>query len=347
MFRAKNHDDMERKRVVVFGATGTLGAPISLHLKSLGYDVTAVGQRRSDNGFFASKGMEYISLDVADRSAFDRLPQENIYAVLHFAGALPASMEGYVAELYISSIIRGTLNVLEYCRNTGADRIVFPQSLFDISYLFGSGTPIPADSQRKAPLDGDHAMYVIAKNAAVDMIEHYHRCHGLKRFILRLSRVYLYHPNPYTFTDGRKVMVSDRYLIYRAMKGEKLEIWGDPDRLLETCCIRDFLQIVEKALEARHDGGLYNIGSGGSTLRERIEGIAEVFNPEDRKSEIIYCPEKRDSQQFVLDISKTKEELGYIPQYSWKDYLLDFRKEMEAQTFGRLWGYEKDYYDGE
>lgn len=331
------------KKVVVFGATGTLGAPISMHLKGLGYDVTAVGHRKSDNGFFADHGIEYISADISVKSDFDKLPHENVYAVLNFAGALPASMEGYNADLYISSIIQGTLNVLEYTRKIQADRIVFPQSLFDISYKFGSKTPIPADSDRIAPVDGDHAVYVIAKNAAVDLIEHYHAVYGIKRFILRLSRVYLYHPNPYTFTDGKKVMISDRFLIYKAMKGEDIELWGDADRLLETCSVGDFLQIVEKCLEAEHDGGLYNIGSGGSTLRERIEGIVEVFSPEDKKSRIIECPEKRSAQQFVLDITKTCDELGYRPSDTWKTYLESFKKDMQTQPFAKLWGREEDY----
>lgn len=233
-----------------------------------------------------------------------------------------------------------------YTRHVKADRIVFPQSLFDISYLFGTKVPISADSVRVAPLKGDHSVYVIAKNAAVDLIEHYYQVYGIKRFILRLSRVYLYHPNPYTYTDGQKVMISDRYLIYKAIKGENIELWGDPNRLLETCSIKDFLQIVEKTLTAKVDGGIYNIGSGGSTLKERIEGIIEVFNPMDKKSNIILCPEKRNSQQFVLDIRKTINELGYEPRYTWKDYLIDFKHDMETQPFAKLWGKEEDFYKG-
>lgn len=332
-----------KKKVIVFGATGTLGAHIAIHLNNIGYEVVAVGHRKSDNGFFADYSIDYYSVDISCEEEFKVLPINDIYAVVHFAGALPASMKGYNANLYVSSIVQGTLNVLEYTRKVKADRIVFPQSLFDISYLFGSKVPIPADSLRKAPLDGDHAMYVIAKNMAVDMIEHYYKMYGIKRFVLRLSRVYLYHPNPYTFTDGEKVMVSDRYLIYQAMQGKEIEIWGDPDRLLETCCVKDFLQIVEKTLEVNIDGGIYNIGSGGSTLEERIKAIVEVFSPKDNPSKIVYKPEKRNAMQFVLDIGKTIKELGYEPQYTWKDYLIEFKKDMEIQPFSKLWGKESDY----
>lgn len=334
---------MKNKRVIVFGATGTLGAYISLHLQNIGYDVIAVGKRKSDNAFFADYGIPYLSMDISKSEDFDKLPQENIYALLHFAGALPASMEGYDASIYVSSIIHGTLNVLEFARKVRTDRIIYPQSLFDVSYLFGTRIPIPADSLRKAPLDGDHAVYVIAKNAAVDLIEHYYTVYGIKRFILRLSRVYLYHPNPYTFTDGVKTLISDRFFIYKAMKGESIEMWGDPEHLLETICIRDFLQIVDKSLEADIDGGLYNIGSGGTTLRERIDGIIDVFTPSEKTVDIILCPDKKSSQQFTLDISKTKRDLGYEPQYSWKDYLYDFKREMELERFAKLWGKEEEY----
>ena len=331
------------KRVIVFGATGNLGANISIYLHNIGYEVIAVGHRKNDNGFFADHGMKYYSVDIEKESDFKMLPVDNIYAVLHFAGVLPAVMEGFSATPYIQSIIQGTLNVLEYTRTVGADRIIFPQTLFDIRHLFGSKIPIPADSQRQVP-EGDHWMYVIAKNAACDMIEHYYNNFGIKRFIFRLSRIYLYHPNPYTFTDGKKVLVSDRALIYKAIKGEPIEVWGDPYRVLETISIYDFLRIIEKALVAVVDGGIYNVGSGGTTLEERVRGIVDVFSPKNNKSEISYSPEKPNGTQFVLDITKTKLELGYEPKFSWYDYLVKFKKEMEIQPFAKLWGREEDYY---
>ena len=331
------------KRVVVFGATGSLGANISLHLKRLGYDVIPVGHRSNDNGFFAEHDMKYNSVNIEKEEDFEQLPQNDVFAVLHFAGMLPAAMKGFSATPYVQSIIQGTLNVLEYTRKVGAERIVFPQTLFDIHHLFGSKVPIPADSLRKVP-EGDHWMYVIAKNAACDMIEHYYKEYGIKRFIIRLSRIYLYHPNPYTYTDGKKVLVSDRALIYKAIKGEPIEIWGDPNRLLETISIYDFLQIIEKTLIANVEGGIYNVGSGGTTLEERVRGIVDVFCSSGNKSIISYCPEKQNCTQFVLDIQKTIFELGYEPKYSWHDYLIKFKEEMNIQPFAKIWGREEEFY---
>jgi UDP-glucose 4-epimerase len=64
-----------------------------------------------------------------------------------------------------------------------ADTIIFPQSLYYVKHLFGSKTPIPADMTHVAPMEGDHAVYVICKNAAVDLIEHYYQTYGIKRFV--------------------------------------------------------------------------------------------------------------------------------------------------------------------
>ena len=53
-----------KKRVVVFGATGNLGAYVAMHLHNQGYDVIAVGHRKSDNGFFSDRGMCYYSMNI-------------------------------------------------------------------------------------------------------------------------------------------------------------------------------------------------------------------------------------------------------------------------------------------
>ena len=330
------------KSILVLGATGNLGAYITLHFHKLGWRVIAASRRKDDNGFFADYGIPYFSVDITDKASFAQLPTD-IQVVANFAGDLPASMSGYEAERYINSVIKGTFNVLEWMRINHIPRIIFPQTLFDVHYLFGSREPISADAEKRVPLVGDHQMYVIAKIAAVEMIEMYHREYGLERFIVRLSKVYQYHPNHYTFTDGKKTLINDWFFISKAEKGEPIEIWGDPTRVLETCHVEDFLQIIEKCATAQHEGGIYNIGSGGSSLEERIRAIIDVFGPEGHKSPVTYAPDKPLCSQYILDISKTKRELGYEPRYNWHDYCVWLKNERAAQRFAKIWGTEEDY----
>lgn len=84
-----------KKTIVVFGATGKVGCYTALYLKEQGYDVIAVGRRKSDNGFFADQDIPYVSLDILEPSDYAKLPQENVYGIVHMAATLPATMDGY------------------------------------------------------------------------------------------------------------------------------------------------------------------------------------------------------------------------------------------------------------
>ena len=162
MFKMKN-------KVLIFGATGTVGAYVSVFLRHQGYEVVAVGRRKSDNGFFSDYGIPYYSVDLRDPGAFRALPKD-VDVVLHFAGAMPARMSNYNPYEYIDSIIVGTLNVLEYMRSIHCRKIVFTQSIADVIYKFGTLDPIDDDTERRFPLATDHSVYSISKNSAVNLI---------------------------------------------------------------------------------------------------------------------------------------------------------------------------------
>lgn len=332
------------KKIIVFGATGNLGAYIAMHMKSQGYDVIAVGGRKDDNNFFADHGMDYYSVDIRNRKAFDVLPKDEYYAVAHFASALPSRYAFDPIELF-ESITIGTLNVLEWMREVGCKKIVFPQTPSDMANFHNNGSIIPCEAKRHFPLTGDHAIYTIAKNGAVDLMEHYRAEYGFQFFALRFFTIYQYHPNAYHYADFKRRMMPYRLIMDRASKGLPLEIWGDPTKAKEMVYVKDFVRLVQACIESNLPGGCYNCGNGWQvTLEEQIRGIVEVFSPEDKKSEITYCPEKPSNLQNAFDMTKTFADFPtYRPQYSYIDQLRDFKKEMEEEPMAQLWGRKEDY----
>ena len=331
------------KSVVVFGATGTVGAYACLYLKEKGYRVTAVGHRRDDNGFFADYGIPYYSADISRKEDFDNLPDESFDAAVNLAGMLPARMKGYCPQKYIDINVTGCLNVLDYCVKAGCKRFVYSQSISDVAYLCGNKTPIPSDAESRFPLNNDHSVYSITKNAASSLIDHYSAKYGFKFFILRFPNIYLYHPNPRYYVDGVEKWQGYRLMIAKAMKGEPISVWGDPGRVHDVVYVKDCCQIIERSIGAEDaPSGRYNVGTGvGTTLEDQIRGIIEVFSPEGSKSELSYDPSKPSATEYVFDVSKTEKYLGYRPQYDYLAYLRDFKKEMEAQRFVKLWGPDK------
>ena len=330
-------------KAIVFGATGNIGAYTAVHLKKQGYDVVAVGRRQSDNGFFATLGIPYYSVDITKAGDFDILPEGPYDAVCHFASTLPSRYAFDAQELF-ETITIGTLHVLDWMRKVGCKTIVFPQTPSDMAKYHNQPGLIPADAPRHFPLTGDHAVYTIAKNAAVDLMEHYRAEYGIRFFALRFFTIYQYHPNPYHYADFKRRMMPYRMLMDRASKALPIEIWGDCKKAKEMVYVKDFVRLVQCCIESGSKGGCFNVGNGWQvSLEEQILGIIEVFSPEGKRSEVIYCPEKPDPLQNAFDVTKTFSELNYHPIYSYLDQLRDFKKEMEEEPFAKLWGKKEEY----
>lgn len=331
-------------KIVVFGATGGIGAYTLLHLLEQNkYELVAVGHRKSDNGFFESKGIPYFSVDIADYKTFDCLPKEDVFAVVNLAGVLPAIK--YDPRLFVSSFTMGQLNVLEYMCEIGCKTIIFAQTPADLWYLQNTTEPMPADAQRSFPPSTDHSIYTIAKNAAIDITQYYKTTFGIQWYALRFFNVYMFNPNPFYHVDGIKRWISFRLLIEKAKKGEDIEVWGDPTRSKEMVYVKDVAQLISQCIEDKEHGGMYNVGSLHQvTLEEQIDGIIEVFT-KDKKSKKVYRPDKPDALFNHLDISKTINELGYSPKYGYIDWLKDFKAEEENNRFEGLWG-RREQYEG-
>lgn len=333
------------KSVVVFGATGNLGAYISMHLKEQGYNVIAVGGRKDDHGFFARHGMKYLSVDIRRSESFNVLPVENVDAVCHFASSLPSRYTFDAVEL-IDSITIGTLNVLNWMVKCGCKKIIFPQTPSDMAKFHNNGSVIPDEAPRHFPLTGDHAIYTIAKNAAVDLMEHYRAEYGIAFFALRFFTVYQYHPNAYHYADFKRRMMPFRMLMDRASKGLPIEIWGNCKKAKEMLYIKDFVRIVRQCVDSELPGGCYNVGNGWQvSLEEQIKGIIEVFSPKDNPSPIVYRPEMPDPLENAFAMEKTFRDLNWKPEYSYIEQLRDFKKEMESEPMAELWGRKEDYQE--
>ena len=333
---------MDNKKILILGATGLVGAYTAIGLKTRGHIVYAAGHRNSDNGFFMDYDIPYYSFDIGNRKSFENLPKD-VDVILDFAGAMPARMKGYNPYAYIDSIIIGTLNVLEYMREIHCNRIVFTQSISDIVDRFGSTKPLADNLELHFPLTGDHSIYSISKNTAVSLLLHYHAQWQIETFILRLPTIYAYQPNPYVYINGEKKWFGFRYIIEEAIKGNTLQIWGNPKAIKEMVYVKDFVQLVECCICTDKNGGIYNAGSGHPiSIEEQIIKIANTFN-KSKQSKIIYCPEKPSSPQFVLDISHAKQDLGYKPEYNFDRFLNEFKIDLETEPFAKLWGKRSDY----
>ena len=318
-------------KIVVFGASGNTGTYFIKYFlennKDKKYEIVAVGTRATDK--FEKMGVKYFQVDITKKEDFEKLPKD-VYAVVDLAGAMPARMEGYNPQYYIDVNITGNLNILEYCRENNVDRILFAQSFGDIKDYGETELVLKADMPRKFSFKSDHTIYVMTKNFMVDMMENYYEMYGLKKFVFRLPTIYLYSPIDYYYVDVVKRQIGYRLLIDRAIKGEPVEVWGDSTRVKDMVYVKDFCQMLYKALFVQREKGYYNVGTGvGTSLLEQIKGMVDVFGEDDKKSQIVLHPEKPNAPQYIMDITPAEKELGYSPKYDYISMLEDIKLEMK------------------
>lgn len=319
---------MNKEYIIVLGSNGNIGKYfidyLLKHLNLKKYDIVGCGRQEVSKNPL----IKYCKIDITDNSNFDKLPTSNVKAVVDFAGLLPAYTDFIDSNSYIDVNIKGTLNVLEYCKKVKAERILYTHTWADLNGYLKNKKPLLAYSPRKPIFIGDHAVYVITKCAAVDLIEHYHQEYGINNYIFRLPNIYLYSDIKYYYVNGVKKPISYRYMIDKITNGEDIELWGNPSFGKDIVYVKDLCQMLYKAIFTSVKTGVYNVGTGiKTTMQEQIDGMIKIFAPKGKKINVIYKPECRSCDDFVMDISNAKEDLGYEPQYTYIKYLKDYKKE--------------------
>jgi len=328
------------KNILVFGAAGFVGTYLIDELLERNCAVFATDMHEDSLKYYKDKGVDYTRVDITKKNDFERLKRERYDAVIHLAACQPANIEKgrYDPREYIEVNVVGTLNILDFCRENKADKIIYATSHRNTQALWGGGRSIREQDGRGMKYDGEYAMFSISESAAQDCVLHYQAQHGLRGIILRLPPVYGFGPHTEIFKEGKQVKTGFQIFIERAMASQPLEIWGDADLGRDIIYIKDVVSAFILATDSRTATGLYNISSGKSlTLREQARAIADSFWGSETSPQIVERPEKpNDIEPFLYDISKANKELGWSPKYSFQDMLTDYKKEIKKQRYEHL-----------
>lgn len=328
------------KNILVFGAAGFIGTYLVDELVKKGCKVTASDISAIGKKYYHEKNIPYIEVDITREPEFDKLPQVSFDAVINLAATQPANVSSskYDPKDYINVNVNGTLNILEYCRKSSAKKIIYVCSHRNTQGLWADKKVVSESDGRSIKYTGQYSMFSISESAAQDCVLHYEAQHGLKAIIFRLPPVYGYGPHTEIFFDGKPIKTGFQIFIENAMACKPIEIWGDTSKGRDIIYIKDVVAAFIKAIQSDIARGLYNITSGYSlTLKEEAETIAKVFWGDNSRPQIIERPEKPNNvESFVYDISKAKKELGWEPQYSFEDLLLDYLKEGTDKKFSYL-----------
>jgi UDP-glucose 4-epimerase len=325
--------------ILVFGAAGFVGTYLIDELIKQDYQILASDISDIGEYYYQEQNIPYVAIDITNKNDFKKLENAQFDAIIHLAALQPANYSfDYSPGDYIKINVNGTLNILEYCRESKTKKIIYASSHRNTSGLWHKNIPIKEEDGRAQQYEGEYSMFSISESAAQDCVEYYNANYDINGIIFRLPPVYGYGPHLEIFKNGKPIRTGFQTFIENAMNCRPLEVWGDATVGRDIIYVKDVVSAFIKAIKKYNVSGLYNISSAYRlTLKEEVETIAKVFWGNNQPPEFISMPERQHSMDsFVYDNSKAKMELDWEPRYDFKNMLLDYKKELDNNKFGFL-----------
>jgi UDP-glucose 4-epimerase len=328
---------------IIIGASSFIGVYTATYFIEKGEKIVVTGRNNKFKEYYDSLGAEYLNLDLNNDEDFERLPKNGVEGVILISGVLPASEDADLkkdenANRYVITNILGTCYALEYCRKNNINRLINTISFAEVSGAWRMDPPIDESEPRSFSFSGDHAMYVISKNTASDIMEYYNQQHDMKNAWFRLPPVYGVGPHGYLKVNGKVVKSGLQIFIDKAKEGETIEVYGYLAR--DTVYVKDVAQAYYKAAKSDKTCGLYNITSGkATTLMEQAEACAELFASDTQhRSKVIYRDDMvNGGKSYLFSIEKAKRDFGYEPEYAdFRNLMKDYIFETERGVYPRL-----------
>lgn len=318
--------------ILIFGGTGYIGRYLSIYLKEKGYDVLALGRSKKVKEFFEKNEINFMEFDIQNDADYKKLPTKNIEAIVNLA-ALLAEHETPLEDFFTINTI-GTYKILEFARKNNIKKVVMTSSHKVYNAIKKEG--LISEDDREC-FQGDHTPYIISKIAAEHFMTYYHTDFGLDTISLRLTGVHGYGEIlGFLSQDGTYTKSTFEIFVEKALKGEKIEVWGNPNIKRDHVYIKDVLSAIECAIKAKNVSGIFNIASGkGYSLYDEAKVIAKVFATDKGVSQVELISDKQGlTRGYVYDISKAEKYLKWHPQFDdYETMLKDYKKEWQLKKF--------------
>jgi nucleoside-diphosphate-sugar epimerase len=306
-------------RAFITGGSGLIGTFLAKDILQRGHEITIFDSfinylppSENHHHEYTQKRQEWLDDPAVETIRGDTRNKSEIYraiensqpdVVVHLAALPIADLCNKYSEEAVSTILNGTVNVLEAIRDVdNVDRFVYASS----SMIFGDFQYRPADEAHPKNPKG---VYGGTKYSGEVVTRSFSNQYDIEHVIVRPSAVY----GP---TDANRRVT--QIFVERALGGKPLELHGGGTQKLDFTYVEDTAQGF--ALAALHENAAnetFNITRGeGRSIKELAE-IVQMYagGVETIETEASMSRPKRGA----LGIQKAQEMLGYEPQYSLED----------------------------
>lgn len=315
-------------RILVTGGAGYIGSHTCVELLNEGYDVVIVdnlynSSKKAEDRIekITGKNVTFYEADVLDKKELNHIfDEEDIDAVIHFAGLKAVGESVHKPLEYYHNNITGTLNLCDAMRSHDVKKIIFSSS----ATVYGDPAQIPITEE--CPKGTPTNPYGWTKWMLEQILTDIHTADPeWKVILLRYFNPIGAHKSGLIGEDPKGI--PNNLIPYVAQvaigKLKSVGVFGDDYDTPDGTGVRDYIHVVDlakghvKAIEKLKDQeevGIYNLGTGkGYSVLQVIRAFEKACG-----HEIPYEIKPRRAGDIATCYSacdKAKEDLGWEAEY--------------------------------
>lgn len=308
---------LKGKKVLVTGADGFIGSHLVERLLAEGCQVKAFVYYNSFNswGWLDTLSKETLSQieifsgDVRDPHGV-REAVKGVDVVFHLAALIAIPYSYYSPESYVDTNIKGTLNILQACRDLNVEKLLVTST----SEVYGTALYVPIDE--KHPRQGQ-SPYSATKIGADSLADSFYRSFNLPVTIVRPF-------NTYGPRQSARAVIPT--IITQLLNGAEQIKLGALHPTRDLLFVKDTANgFVEIAKSDKTNGQEINIATQDEiSILHLAEKLISLINP---KAEIVsddvrLRPEKSEVERLLGSNQKIKELTAWIPNFTLEQGLL-------------------------
>jgi UDP-glucuronate 4-epimerase len=312
---------LQRKNmnILVTGGAGFIGSHLVERLLAEGHRVVGLDnfddfydpalKRRNLAQAMKQPGFRLVEGDLRDEEGLGKMfAEEKFDLVAHLAARAGVRPSVENPALYVDVNLRGTVYLLQACKNHAVRRFIFASS----SSVYGNSSLVPFSEED--PVNTPISPYAATKKAGELLCHTYHHLYGMDIACLRYFTVY---------GPRQRPEMAIHHFTRAIHEGKKIFLFGDGSSRRDYTYVDDAVAGTLGAFRREHGYQVYNIGESQTiTLAELIRAIEEQAG---KKAVIEHLPEQPgDVKLTFAEISKARERLGYNPQTKIQEGLARF-----------------------
>ena len=318
---------MKRKKMLITGGAGFIGANSAIEFHKRGWDITIVdnlsraGTQLNLNWLKKEIPLDFHHIDIRDYNRLKSVFNQNSFdSVLHLAAqvAVTTSVVDPREDFEVNAL--GTFNVLECVRlYSPAAHVLYASTnkvYGELSHLkvVDKKDRYEYQNPKKGvtedmPLDF-HTPYGCSKGAGDQYVIDYSRIYDLKTTSLRQSCVY--GPRQFGMEDQGWVA----WFMIATLLNRPIILYGDGKQIRDVLHVNDLIDLYEQCIlnPEKSSGQAFNVGGGVKNTLSLLELLDEIKSHLRKESHITYSNWRPGDQKvYVSEISKAEKLLKWTP----------------------------------